>query len=403
MFTFELLSEADILQGLNAAAIEVKEGYLKFPKPGIITPIYRKYLMVLASFEDEAQLEHPRLIPSVEAPNELKPGFLFLNFFRTMSSLAESAAIQDFSLADLFRPDKERVKRILSGLINFAFFREERLAMFQELRNAINQKIQENADMERQLAELDEVIARKKSEKLDQRNEIELLQSRRDSLRAQLNAIDSEGSEIQESLRCLRREEDAIQSDIERTQREYTRCSKEVGDLKLQLDVSPEEITGDLERAQRENANETQLVTQRRVELQTKKKRDAMLQSAINGIIEILNIVPIIERDKRNLAKLQNEDARLLVEEQEQLEARREDIERLRQQKENKSDEARKRASEVKKLEDAIQKQKQAKKKIQYQHDRERDDLADRMIMVRRQIEDYIERLNDSMKRTSCL
>jgi kinetochore protein Nuf2 len=39
-------------------------------------------------------------------------------------------AISDFSIRDLIKPDAQRVKRILSAIINFAKFREEQLPVF---------------------------------------------------------------------------------------------------------------------------------------------------------------------------------------------------------------------------------------------------------------------------------
>ncbi len=41
-------------------------------------------------------------------------------------------AMDTFSLSDLIRPEPLRVIAILSGLINFTKFREERLAQFEE-------------------------------------------------------------------------------------------------------------------------------------------------------------------------------------------------------------------------------------------------------------------------------
>jgi kinetochore protein Nuf2 len=38
--------------------------------------------------------------------------------------------ILDFSIRDLIKPDAQRVKKILSAIINFAKFREEQLPVF---------------------------------------------------------------------------------------------------------------------------------------------------------------------------------------------------------------------------------------------------------------------------------
>lgn len=38
--------------------------------------------------------------------------------------------VQDFSIRDLIKPEAQRVKTILSAVINFAKFREEQLSVF---------------------------------------------------------------------------------------------------------------------------------------------------------------------------------------------------------------------------------------------------------------------------------
>ena len=47
-------------------------------------------------------------------------------FWRAISKLMGVCGISDFTREDLARPDPKRLKKQLSGLINFAKFREER-------------------------------------------------------------------------------------------------------------------------------------------------------------------------------------------------------------------------------------------------------------------------------------
>ncbi len=47
--------------------------------------------------------------------------------------LLRDVGIADASMRDYIAPDPQRTKRILSALINFAKFREEKLAVYQEL------------------------------------------------------------------------------------------------------------------------------------------------------------------------------------------------------------------------------------------------------------------------------
>ena len=398
MFTFDILEYDDILQGLNAARIDVKEANLKFPKPVTITQIYRKYLMVLASFDDESQLEHPHLATNIEAPQELRSGFVFLNFWRNMVLLAKSAAIDQFSLTDLFKPDKSRVQYILSGLINIAFFREDRLAMFQQLQEELNQKIRENEEMEMQVQAYENRIRAKQNERMDQRNEIEAMENTKRQLLMKISETEEARTGLDDYLTKLKSEEAAVRAKLDAQKKESARILEELNTLKIQLDLSPDEIKGDLEQAQKRYSAELELEAQKRRELQARKRHDAALQNTIDDLIQVLDMVQPIEKEMRKLGEVY-QDEEQLEREKAELEKKRQEVEALRKQKEAKTGEAEKKAQEGKKLDSMIQKQRRVLKDLQYQQDRALGDYADRMSSLRREIQDYLDKLKDSMDR----
>ena len=45
-------------------------------------------------------------------------------------TLVTQVGVHDFSIRDLIKPESQRVKKILSAIINFAKFREEQLSVF---------------------------------------------------------------------------------------------------------------------------------------------------------------------------------------------------------------------------------------------------------------------------------
>ena len=353
MFTFDILEYDDILQGLNAARIDVKEANLKFPKPVTITQIYRKYLMVLASFDDESQLEHPHLATNIEAPQELRSGFVFLNFWRNMVLLAKSAAIDQFSLTDLFKPDKSRVQYILSGLINIAFFREDRLAMFQQLQEELNQKIRENEEMEMQVQAYENRIRAKQNERMDQRNEIEAMENTKRQLLMKISETEEARTGLDDYLTKLKSEEAAVRAKLDAQKKESARILEELNTLKIQLDLSPDEIKGDLEQAQKRYSAELELEAQKRRELQARKRHDAALQNTIDDLIQVLDMVQPIEKEMRKLGEVY-QDEEQLEREKAELEKKRQEVEALRKQKEAKTGEAEKKAQEGKKLDSMI-------------------------------------------------
>jgi kinetochore protein Nuf2 len=68
-----------------------------------------------------------------------------LNGLRAIMKLMEICEISDFSLRDIFCPTQSRLNRQLSGIINFAKFREERIHMLYELNQQTNTLIDQLA------------------------------------------------------------------------------------------------------------------------------------------------------------------------------------------------------------------------------------------------------------------
>jgi hypothetical protein len=56
-----------------------------------------------------------------------------VNFFRTCRNLLYRCEVNEFSLADWAKPEPARLKKNLSGIINFAKFWEDKLSQLNEL------------------------------------------------------------------------------------------------------------------------------------------------------------------------------------------------------------------------------------------------------------------------------
>lgn len=56
-----------------------------------------------------------------------------LNHIRHLQRLMEAALITDFSMKDIQAPIARRTIKIVSGIINFALFRESAMPCFQDL------------------------------------------------------------------------------------------------------------------------------------------------------------------------------------------------------------------------------------------------------------------------------
>jgi DNA repair exonuclease SbcCD ATPase subunit len=70
---------------------------------------------------------------SVEYSEIYLDAISLVRFFRIIVRLMREVGIDDFGMRDLIRPEPQRLKIILSAVINFAKFREEQLTIYEEL------------------------------------------------------------------------------------------------------------------------------------------------------------------------------------------------------------------------------------------------------------------------------
>lgn len=77
----------------------------------------------------------------------------------TSQRLAHAARVQDFCMRDLALPESERTRNILSAIINFIKFAEERGTFLKKLRDQSTSALSERERIEQQVAELKQKIA----------------------------------------------------------------------------------------------------------------------------------------------------------------------------------------------------------------------------------------------------
>jgi len=87
----------------------------------------------------------------------------FVNSFRAVGKMMKVSGISNFSMRDYLNPDYKRFRKQLSGIINFAKFREERFTMLQDsidsretLIQGLNETKEENEKLTSTLSEVRE-------------------------------------------------------------------------------------------------------------------------------------------------------------------------------------------------------------------------------------------------------
>jgi len=135
-FSFPMLKGGEILQCMNELNIPLGERELTEPekyKPEIRRSLTS--LVELCTGITPVDLQSPNhgALLGLNHPDLHEDSIPELAFFRACSKMMRICGIMDFSIQDVVKPSSKRLRRQLSGIINFAKFREERLMMYTEL------------------------------------------------------------------------------------------------------------------------------------------------------------------------------------------------------------------------------------------------------------------------------
>lgn len=135
-FSFLLIKIPEIIMCLSELGISICEDELTHPEnhresvrrilehlAEIFTGISRDEI-IQPAFSGLSMLNYPELH---------EDSIPVLNSFRVCNKLMEVCGISDFSVKDLLMPTTKRLVKILSGIINYAKFREERLNVIADL------------------------------------------------------------------------------------------------------------------------------------------------------------------------------------------------------------------------------------------------------------------------------
>lgn len=131
-----------------------------------------------------------------------------LVLFRAATVMLRKCGIHDFTLMDLVRPEAPRIRRILSGVINFARFREEHLRECEALARESEDKMQEVRNLDERNVDL--------ANKIDRLNDRLLTGSGDGSdhnTKSTLLQLNNYNTKLEQELRKLQKQQESLKQD----------------------------------------------------------------------------------------------------------------------------------------------------------------------------------------------
>jgi kinetochore protein Nuf2 len=203
MYSFPELKSAEILQCMADLNISLLEAELQKPSAQVVQKVYEAFAEIfLGTNKDEyiAQENSP-FMANLDYGEIYVDAVSLVRFYRVVVRLMREVGIEDFGIKDLIKPEPPRFKVILSAVINFAKFREEQLAIYEEL----SRKSEDiRAERDRVMSRYQELTSQLSQWRKMRADEEPLLQK-----------VKEQNNQTIHDLRELKREQTALTSVIE--------------------------------------------------------------------------------------------------------------------------------------------------------------------------------------------
>ncbi|KAJ0410990.1 hypothetical protein ATCC90586_007144 [Pythium insidiosum] len=270
VYSFPLLKPAELIACIREMQIPVSEDELRNCDVAAIRKVLEVFIETTMGVSRE-EMNQPQFagLSVLSYPELHEDSIPELTFFRQASKLMQACGIYDFSMKDVLTPNPKRVRRQLSALINFAKFRDERVAAFAELTKEtdvlLKQKAtlqDENEALQRQLQELlseqaaeEPAIRQITDENAALEGEINVLNKRQAVMRHENNELKTKYQELKDEMSSLQfnvLEADRQISELQgKIVNSPDRVKAEISSIALSLEDAKEEMNA-MERRLRE-------------------------------------------------------------------------------------------------------------------------------------------------------
>ncbi|GEQ67377.1 hypothetical protein JCM33374_g1041 [Metschnikowia sp. JCM 33374] len=230
-------------------------------------------------------------------------------FFRAVNMFLEKCGIHDFTLMDLMRPDALRTQRVLSGVINFARFREEHLRECEHLARDSEDAVLEIRSLEDQNVDLANRI-----DKLTERLRDEPVAAGEGHgggsgtvQKSSLTHLHKYNLKLEQELIKLQKSQEVFKKEHTSYKETKARLIEKLEDQHFLLGESERELNKVEAYATADPAIIKQVVEDLKVHSQTTEEQLRDLETSVRNKTRTHQSIQIVEDELRNLIKIVQE------------------------------------------------------------------------------------------------
>lgn len=258
-YKFPVLEVVELVALYRTMQFTVSEADLLRPSPAfmrsLLEQILDKFLLV-----SPAQLR--QRVSSGGDDAEIRASINIVMAQRTIYKFLCDCGVDDFSIRDVSKPDSSRLRIILSALVNYARFREQRMAdcvdlleSNEDLLMQYRQLLMENSQYETQIVQLNQQI------EMEGHN-LQDVNAKNQQLESHLISLKKDQEQIAADHEIYRNEKSVLVKELENQSAIYIEAEKGLEQVRPYLKESPESIKELISKMADSKQREVEILTQ---------------------------------------------------------------------------------------------------------------------------------------------
>ncbi|KAJ3323516.1 kinetochore-associated Ndc80 complex subunit nuf2 [Boothiomyces sp. JEL0866] len=238
--TFPNLDTKEILQILIELAIPCTEEDLKKPTMHKMLQIYEKFTELLLG--STRNLAVPDFSTLLETPDLQQDSIALMGFYRQLLKIVTQAGVENFSLRDLLTPSVKRVRYILSAIINFCKFREDKMQIYEQCSEQAEALANQKVSLQAKLDDLTEKVNSYKASRVAETPMVEKKREIISVLTADLRELKKIQTNIGGEIDTLKLEKSQLSEKMNNNTFLVTNLKQECARLQSRIITNPEKL-----------------------------------------------------------------------------------------------------------------------------------------------------------------
>lgn len=304
-FSFPLLKQSEISACLGELGMAVTPQMLSEPTEELVRPVLEKLTELLkgSSRAEMATMDFAGM--SVFAYPQLhEESIVEMGMMREILELCTHTGMPDCTLLDVVAPDRARTRRILSALINFAKFREDKLEFFGQFTGQAHALLERRALLEAQADELESrrAVLEKDASRIEA--EFASVDEERKVAKNQVVTLAGEFRTASNKSQEVKAEGQALKEQLEQRNASIAATQAEIAKVRAQIVHEPEKLLATLKDMQSQMQSGSLLRASQTAKLKSLQSRLANYSRVEDKLISRKELMESALAEASNVRKL---------------------------------------------------------------------------------------------------